>query len=93
MKNIDEKIKKAILKKATGYEVSETVEEYQDTDGGLVLTKKKVTKKHVPPDTQAVKILLELTDERDLKTMTEEELESEKQRLLKILKEFENENK
>lgn len=93
MKDIDEKIKKAIIKKATGYQVSETVEEYQDTDEGLVLTKKKVTKKHVPPDTQAVKILLELTDEKDLKTMTDQELESEKQRLLKILKEFENENK
>ncbi len=93
MKNIDEKIRKAILKKATGYETSETVEEYQDTDDGLILTKKKVTKKHVPPDTQAVKMLLELDEEKDIKSLTDEELEAEKLRLLNILKEYDYENK
>lgn len=93
MKSMNDELKKAMLKKAKGYDAKETVEEYQDTDGGMVLTKKKVTKKHIPPDTGAVKLLLELEPEKSLQSFTDEELQAEKLRLLKILKEFENETK
>lgn len=92
MKKLDDEIKQAIIKKAKGYVTSETVEEYQGDCGEMILTKKKVTKKHVPPDTQAVKMLLEMDEGKDLKTLSEEELKSEKIRLLRQLKELENEN-
>lgn len=92
MKKLSEELKKAMLKKAKGYDTKETVEEYQDDGGSLILTKKKVTKKHVPPDTQAVKVLLELDDETDITLLSDAELESEKIRLLKLLKEIEDES-
>lgn len=93
MKGISEDIKKAIVKKAKGYSTSETVEEYQKESGEMVLTKKKVTKKHIPPDTQAVKILLDLSEEVDITQMDDETLKNEKVRLLKLLKEIENESR
>ncbi len=91
MKAISDEIKDAMIKKAKGYTTSETVEEYQDEDGNMVLTKKKVTKKHVPPDTQAAKMLIDLGMENSVKNWSDEELETEKIRLLKLLKEYENE--
>ena len=76
----------ALIKKALGYDVKEIVEEYVNEDGEIRLTKKKVTKKNVPPDMTALKILL---DEREqpLERMSDQELEDEKIRLLKLLEE------
>ena len=81
-------IKDALVKKALGYDVTETVEEYVSQDGEIVLSKKKVTKKNVPPDVTALKILLE-NEVQPVAQMSDEELESEKQRLLLLLKEKE----
>ena len=92
MNEIKDKINKAIAKKAVGYNALEVVEEYQDDEGELRLTKKKVTKKHFPPDTQAAKMVMEHLPSGGIIDMTDEELEKEKQRLLKKLKEEENEN-
>ncbi len=90
---LEKKIKNALAKKAVGYESKEVVEEYQEEDGTLKLTKKKVTKKHVPPDYQAAKIILdEIHMNKPLKALTDEELEKEKLRLLKLLKEEKNED-
>ncbi len=58
------------------------VEEFTIEDGELKLVKKKVTKREIPPDIKAVKLLLEERGEA-----TDEELEEEKQRLLKMLDE------
>lgn len=80
----EEQIKKAILKVALGYSLEEVTEEYGVEDGELKLIKRKETKKDIPPDLKAVKLLLE---ERDYSVLTDEELEEEKQRLLKQLKE------
>ena len=55
----------AIIKKAKGYEAEEVIEEYQIEDDVMTLTKKRVSKKHYPPDTQAAKMILEREDERD----------------------------
>ena len=85
--NIEKKIKKALCKKAVGYDAKEVVEEYQDDDGVLRLTKKKVTKKHIPPDTSAARIVLESMDASPVGSMTDEELEAEKKRLIDLLKE------
>ena len=48
----------------------------------MKLVKKKVTKREIPPDIKAVKLLLEERGEA-----TDEELEQEKQRLLSMLDE------
>ena len=79
---------RALIKKATGFETSETVEEYAESDGEMKLLKRKVTTKVVPPDVSAVKLLIEIGDgERDITSLSDEELESERVRLINLLKE------
>ena len=79
---------KAIVKRALGYECKEIVEEYaKGEQGEIVLTKKKVTIKNVPPDVSALKILLDLDKTKDVESMTDEEIESEINALLTALKE------
>ncbi|MBQ2908544.1 MAG: hypothetical protein IKC33_00730 [Clostridia bacterium] len=89
---LESKIKKAITKKAIGYQAKEVVEEYQNDERGLTLTKKRVTKKHYPPDTQAAKMLLEGLDQTELKNLSEEDLLKEKQRLINSLAKLTNLN-
>lgn len=79
-------IKDAIKKVALGYSLEEVTEEYGVENGELKLVKRKETKKDIPPDLKAVKLLLE---DRDYSVLSDEELEAEKQRLLKTLKEEE----
>ena len=84
-----EKLKSALIKKALGYDAKEVIEEYAyDGDGEIRLSKKKVTKKNVPPDITAIKLLLNDGAET-LSAMTDEELHEEKARLLKLLAETE----
>ena len=74
----------ALVKKAMGYDYKEVVEEYvSGEDGQVKLAKKKVTKKNVPPDITALKILLE--ENVPIERLSDEELQEEKQRLLKLL--------
>lgn len=84
----NQKLTKALLKKAMGYSVDEIVEEYaKNDDEKLILTKRKVTKKHIPPDIPAARALLELFWEGgEIEKISDEELEKEKQRLLEMLK-------
>ena len=87
---MDEKILKTLLKRATGYTKDEVVEEYNASGGEMELVKRKVTKKNIPPDISAVKVLLELygnVNEYDLSKMTDEELLIERNKLLLRLKE------
>ncbi len=87
---LDVEIEKALAKKAMGYNLDEVVEEYTvDEAGEEKLIKKKVTKKFVPPDLSSAKVLLEKYKGNEISTMTKEELLRERQRLLKQLKEFE----
>ena len=86
-------LKKALLKKALGYDTEEVIEEYAEgEEGGEVkLLKRKVTKKTIPPDMVALKILLEEEGtEKPIADYTEEELLAERERLIGIL---EKENK
>lgn len=86
----EDKIRKALLKKALGYSADEVVEEYAfNDDGDCKLSKKKVTKKHYAPDISAVKVLLERyykTYEDKVSAMNDEELYLERTRLEKLLK-------
>lgn len=46
---MDRQVEKSLLQRALGYSYEETSEKYEDGE----LTERKVTKKHIPPDTTA----------------------------------------
>ena len=78
-------VKEALKKCAVGFGTSEVVEEFAVEDGELKLVKRKVTRRDIPPDIKAVKMLL---DERpDDASLSDEELAAERGKLLKMLKE------
>lgn len=88
----EKKLRSALIKKALGYDATEVVEEYvSGEEGEIKLNKKKVTKKNVPPDLTALKMLMD-EGEKDLMEMSDEELKIERSRLLGILAE-ENDQK
>ncbi len=84
---MDEKIADAVRRVALGFRIEEVTEEYGVEDGELKLVKRKETRKDVPPDLKAVKILIEDTD---YSALSDDELEREKIRLLKRLEEETN---
>ncbi len=75
----------ALLLRATGYDATETVEEYADKDGEMVLLKRRIAVKNVPPDVSAAKMIIE-EPEISVSDMTDEQLKKEKERLIKELK-------
>ena len=82
VKKKDEKIGDALLKVALGYQIAEVTEEYAEVDGALKLTKRKKTKKDIPPDLKAVQLLLSSGESADYGQWSDEALEAEKKRLL-----------
>lgn len=82
--NFDDKLNKVLVKRALGYSYKEVIEEYQQDGDDLKLIKKKVSKKIVPPDINAVKILLDKNNEDELcfDSLSDEELEKMKEELL-----------
>ena len=88
-KKKQEKIGDALLKVALGFRLQEITEEYAEVDGKFKLTRRKETKKDIPPDLKAVQLLL-ASDSEDLSSMSEEQLERERQRLLDELKSSED---
>ena len=79
-------IKKALLKKAQGFYADEIIEEYVvDENGNEKLQKKKVTKKYVPADLSASKLLLDYYNEKpeNYENMSDEELDRQAERLYK----------
>lgn len=73
-----------MLKKALGYYVEESVEEYDENDN---VTKRRVSMKYVPPDTAAIKAVLERESKlRELKCYSDEQLAALKAKLLSKLK-------
>ena len=81
-KNSD--LENALKKCAVGFDTSETVEEFAVQDGELKLVKRKVTRRAIPPDIKAVKMLLDGRRDGDL---SDEELTAEREKLMKMLKE------
>ena len=84
-KDTETKLEDALLKVALGFQVSEVTEEFADVDGELKLTKRKRIKKDVPPDLKAVQMLLGESGVGGVESMTDAQLEEEKQRLLLAL--------
>jgi hypothetical protein len=83
--NKEEQIGEALLKVALGYQVSEVTEEYAEVDGELKLTKRKKTRKDIPPDLKAVQLLLSTAQGKEISAWTDEELEREREKLLSEL--------
>ena len=81
---MEEQIKDALKRCAVGFGTSETVEEFSVEDGELRHVKKKVTKRDIPPDIKAVKLLM---DGEGLDGLSDESLEEEREKLIKLLKE------
>lgn len=79
------KIDSILMKKATGYFVEEKVEEF---DRENEVTKRKISKKYIPPDTTAIKAVLERSEENPLEGYTDAQLAELKNRLLAELKEI-----
>ncbi|MDE6373610.1 MAG: hypothetical protein K2L72_03840 [Clostridia bacterium] len=79
-----ERVKDALAKCAVGLSASEVTEEFAVENGELKLVKKKVTRREIPPDLKAVKMLL---DGDALSSATDGELAAERDRLIKMLKE------
>ncbi|MCL2631177.1 MAG: hypothetical protein FWD49_06655 [Firmicutes bacterium] len=83
----NEEIGKAMLKKAIGYEVTESTTEFTIDDKGVKKpVKEKYQTKVYPPDPSALKAYLTLTGSSDIGGMTDEELEEEKNRLIAELR-------
>ena len=72
----------------------EIVTEYavDEETGKLKITKQKVSEKNLPPNVDLLKLIYPqfVNTKVDYNNLTDEELENEKQRLLKELKENEN---
>lgn len=84
----EDKVRDAVLKVALGFRVEEVTEEYGMEDGEMRLMKRRETHKDIPPDLKAVRLLLEGTG---YASFTDEQLEAEKEKLLRQL-EREKEN-
>jgi hypothetical protein len=78
----DENVKLALKKCAVGFDTSEVVEEFVVENGELKLIKRKVTKRDIPPDIKAMKMLL---DGQDVEKFSDEELMEERDSLMKML--------
>ncbi len=81
----DDGVKKALIRCAVGFDTSEIVEEYAADGDELKLVKRKVTKRDVPPDIKAVKMLLD--GEAGVEGLSDEELEERRKKLVEMLKE------
>ncbi len=89
----EEILKNSLLKKARGFIVEEIIEESvkSENTSNLNLVKRKVTTKEIPPDMNAIKYLMELENLNQDKysNLSDDELQQEKIKLLKLLKEEE----
>lgn len=91
VKKREEKVGEALLKVALGCRVEEVTEEYAEVDGELKLTKRRETKKDIPPDLKAVQMLLAAKEDgADYAAMSDEQLNAERERLLATLREEES---
>lgn len=80
----------SLYKKGVGYQTEEVVEEYASEEKGGELLKRKITIKNVPPDVAALKAYLDISKESgEFDNLSDNELNAEKIRLLKLLKKME----
>ncbi len=93
MKDTVSSIKEMLLKKALGCSYEDIIDEYTCKEGELLLVKRKKMLKNYPPDVNAAKAYIKLIREEDtIESMTDEQLEREKIKLLNELKDLEEKN-
>ena len=93
LEELDDETFKAIKKLVKGFCLKEVINEYVlDGSGNKQLTKQKISKKLVPPNTDILKMLFNKseTSAPAFENWSDADLEKEKQRLLKLLKKGEN---
>ena len=92
--NLDLETLKALKLCIKGLTTKETITEYavDEETGNLKVVKQKVSEKNLPPNVDLLKLIYPhlIESKPDYNKLTDEELEDEKQRLLKQLKENEN---
>ena len=84
------RLSQSLLTRALGYELEEVREEYVQVDGEMKLVGRKVLKKNMPPDINAVKYVLELSKNIDCAEdkVTRAELERERDELQREFREL-----
>ena len=74
---------------ATAKPRKEVVEEYVNDENEMKLVKKKITKKHIPPDINAARALLEKCSDNEfnhLQDLSDEELEEMRKKIIEEIK-------
>lgn len=93
-KFLDDKTLELLKKHILGFNSKETTTEYMvdEETGKLRIAKQKVQEKVLPPNIDLLKILCQQIEKpkEDYNSLTDEDLEKEKNRLLKLLKEEES---
>ena len=91
---LDDVTFKALKTCITGFTTKEIVSEYaiDDETGNLKIVKQKISEKNVPPNTDIIKLIYQQVAQQKVnyESLSDEELEQEKQRLILELKEKEN---
>lgn len=83
----EKKLKRALLQRALGFYGEDISEEYETGDEGERMVKRKINRKFYPPDLSAVRELLGKVEPASAETMSDEDLERERERLLAELRE------
>lgn len=76
---------KLLRKKAKGYAYHERTDEYTVEGGAKTLVRSKTVTKRMHPDVNAIRALVELDNAPDITQMTDEQLQVEKLRLIRLL--------
>ena len=85
-----EKLDDALFNRAIGFTKDEVTEEYSMVEDKLTLIKKKLNSKYYPPELKAIEMVMEkygLNSDNMYSKYDLSELEKEKERLIKLLKE------
>lgn len=92
----DKKLKSlenALYDRAVGFVQEDVSEEFGMVDNSLKLIKRKTSKKYYPPEIRAIELMLEKGQANDLKGMSIEELEKERDKLKMLLEKAERNDK
>ena len=85
-----EQLDNALFNRAIGFSKDDVTEEYSMVEDKLTLIKKKLNSKYYPPELKAIEMLMEkydLNSDNTYEAYTLEELQQEKEKLLKMLEE------
>ena len=91
-----EKVDDALFNRAIGFSKDDITEEYSMVDDKLTLIKKKLNSKYYPPELKAIEMVMEkygLDKDDTYEKYNLVELEEEKNKLIKLLKDAQEKGK